>query len=134
MKNILIIKTSSLGDIIHTLPALSDAKKYYPEASFEWVVEDAFQEVPLWHPAVKRIIPVALRRWRKHSWNALKNGEIQTFIKGLRQQKYDAIIDAQGLLKSVSLAVLARGGDRIGFSFRVYFIRNVSLFHGENMR
>ena len=133
MKNILIVKTSSLGDIIHTLPALSDAQKHYPHASFDWVVEDTFQEVPLWHPAVKRIIPVALRRWRKHSWEALKNGEIQTFIKGLRQQKYDAIIDAQGLLKSVPLTILARGGDRIGLSWRSAREGLASLFYQKRV-
>lgn len=133
MKNILIIKTSSLGDIIHTLPALSDAQKYYPDVSFDWVVEDAFQEVPAWHPAVKRIIPVALRRWRKHSWNAIKNGEIQTFIKALRQEKYDAIIDAQGLLKSAALTFLARGGERIGLSWRSAREAVASLFYQKRV-
>ncbi|HXH54287.1 MAG TPA: lipopolysaccharide heptosyltransferase I [Gammaproteobacteria bacterium] len=133
MRNILIVKTSSLGDIIHTLPALSDAKKHYPEVSFDWVVEDAFQEVPAWHPAVKRIIPVALRRWRKNGLDALKNGEIQTFIKGLRQQKYDAIIDAQGLLKSVPLAILARGDHRIGLSWRSAREGLASLFYQKRV-
>ncbi len=133
MKNILIVKTSSLGDIIHTLPALSDAKKYYPEVSFDWVVEDAFQEVPLWHSVVKRIIPVALRRWRKHSWHALRNGEIQTFIKNLRQQKYDAVIDVQGLLKSVPLTILARGTQRIGLSWRSAREGLASLFYQKRV-
>lgn len=133
MKNILIIKTSSLGDIIHTLPALSDAQKYYPDVFFDWVVEDAFQEVPAWHPAVKRIIPVALRRWRKHGWNAIKNSEIQTFIKALRQEKYDAIIDAQGLLKSAALTVLARGGERIGLSWRSAREAVASLFYQKRV-
>lgn len=133
MKNVLIVKTSSLGDIIHTLPALSDAKQYYPDVSFDWVVEDAFQEIPLWHPAVKRIIPVALRRWRKHRWAALKSGEIQTFIKDLRQQKYDAIIDVQGLLKSVVLTTLARGSNRIGLSFNSAREGLASLFYQKRV-
>jgi heptosyltransferase-1 len=132
LRNILIVKTSSLGDIIHTLPALSDAQKHYPQASFDWVVEDVFQEVPAWHPAVKRIIPVALRRWRKDGWDALKNGEIQTFIKSLRQQKYDAIIDVQGLLKSVPLTVLARG-NRIGLSWRSAREGLASLFYQKRV-
>lgn len=133
MKNILIVKTSSLGDIIHTLPALSDATQHYPGVCFDWVVEDAFQEVPLWHPAVRRVIPVALRRWRKHRWAALKSGEIQNFIKDLRQQKYDAIIDVQGLLKSVLLTTLARGGDRIGLSFHSAREGLASLFYQKRV-
>jgi heptosyltransferase-1 len=113
---VLIVKTSSLGDIIHTLPALSDAVRHYPEITFDWVVEEAFQEVPTWHPAVKRIIPVALRRWRKNWFLAWRKGEIQSFIKNLRQEKYDYIIDVQGLLKSTLLAFLSRG-KRIGLSW-----------------
>lgn len=128
-----MIKTSSLGDIIHTLPALSDAKKAYPDLSVDWLVEDAFQEVPAWHPAVKRVIPVALRRWRKHFWRAVKNGEIQTFIKSLRQKKYDAIIDVQGLLKSVLLTILARGDDRIGLSWRSAREGLASLFYQKRI-
>lgn len=130
---VLVIKTSSLGDIIHTLPALSDAQKNIPDISFDWVVEEAFQEVPAWHPAVNRIIPIALRRWRKHSWNVLKNGEIRTFIKTLRQEKYDAIIDAQGLLKSVALTVLARGHERIGLSWQSAREGIASLFYQKRV-
>lgn len=115
---VLIIKTSSLGDVIHTLPALTDAKKQCPDVIFDWVVEESFQEVLSWHPAVNRIIPVALRRWRKHAWAALKNGEILKFIKALRQEQYDLIIDAQGLLKSVVLTRLARGDVRSGLSWQ----------------
>jgi len=125
----LVIKTSSLGDIIHTLPALSDARKAYPNISFDWVVEEPFREVPAWHGAVQRVIPVALRRWRKHGWQALKNGDIQKFIKMLRQEKYDGIIDAQGLLKSAALTVLARGETRIGLSWYSAREHLASLFY-----
>ena len=115
---VLVIKTSSLGDIIHTLPALSDAKLRFPKITFDWVVEESFREVPAWHPAVKRIIPVALRRWRKEKWGIEKKKEIHNFIKTLRQEKYDYIIDAQGLMKSVLLILLSRGTKRIGFSWK----------------
>jgi heptosyltransferase I len=106
---LLIIKTSSLGDVIHTLPALTDALQYYPDLQCDWVVEEAFAEIPAWHPAVKRVIPVALRRWRKHPWQTLKNGSWHQFIQTLRQQHYDKIIDAQGLLKSAVLTYKALG-------------------------
>src|SRR5579872_177737 len=114
---VLVIKTSSLGDIIHALPALTDAKRVYPDITFDWVVENAFKEVPAWHPAVHRVIPVALRRWRKQVGTAFRKGEIRDFLKDLRQDKYDYIIDAQGLLKSVALTLLSRGNLRIGFSW-----------------
>lgn len=106
---VLIIKTSSMGDVIHTLPALTDAQKVYPDIQFDWVVEEAFAEIPAWHPAVKRVIPVALRRWRKHPWQSLKSGEWPTFLRQLRTQKYDYVIDAQGLLKSALISALSRG-------------------------
>ena len=61
----LVVKMSSLGDVIHTLPALTDAAAALPGIQFDWVVEEAFAEIPAWHHAVDRVIPVALRRWRK---------------------------------------------------------------------
>ncbi len=106
---VLIIKTSSLGDLIHTLPALTDAAAAIPGIRFDWVAEESFAEVPGWHPAVERVIPVAIRRWRKawiRSWRA---GEIQALRQDLCQRDYDLIIDAQGLYKSALLACMARG-------------------------
>ena len=66
MRRVLIVKTSSMGDVIHTLPALTDARRAYPDIQFDWVVEEGFAEIPSWHPAVDRVIPVAIRRWRKN--------------------------------------------------------------------
>lgn len=125
----LVIKTSSLGDILHTLPALSDARVQYPEISFDWVVEESFQEVPAWHPAVAKVIPVALRRWRSQGWQLFKNGEIGDFIERLRAEKYDGIIDAQGLLKSAAITRLARGQTRIGYSWHSAREALASLFY-----
>ncbi|MCD8525166.1 MAG: hypothetical protein LRY67_05435 [Gammaproteobacteria bacterium] len=62
---ILIIKTSSLGDIIHTLPALTDAMHAIQGIRFDWVIEERFQIIPTWHPAVDHVFPIALRRWKK---------------------------------------------------------------------
>jgi heptosyltransferase-1 len=106
---ILIVKTSSLGDVIHTLPAVTDAVQKYPDLQCDWVVEEAFAEIPAWHPAIKRVIPVALRRWRKQPWQTWKSGEWHQFEQRLRQQYYDKIIDAQGLLKSAFLTAKAQG-------------------------
>ncbi len=107
--HILVVKTSSLGDVIHTLPALTEARKHYPQLQCDWLVEEAFAEIPSWHPAVKRVIPVALRRWRKRPWQTWQSGEWHQFIQTLTSQQYDKIIDAQGLIKSAFLTYQARG-------------------------
>ena len=108
MMKVLIIKLTSMGDVIHTLPALTDAKKYcQKEITFDFVVEDAFQEIPAWHPDVDRVITVATRRWRKKMWSSRR--EIQTAYQQLKANHYDVIIDAQGLLKSAIIARFAKG-------------------------
>lgn len=100
---VLLVKTSSLGDVIHALPALTDAARAIPGIRFDWVVEEGFAEVPSWHPAVDKVIPVAIRRWRKHIWQTIKSGEWRRFKQSLRASQYDLVIDAQGLVKSALL-------------------------------
>lgn len=114
---VLIVKTSSMGDVIHTLPALTDAGKALSAITFDWVVEENFSEVPRWHPLVKNVIPVALRRWRKNIFTQKARQEWQAFRQRVRATQYDLIIDAQGLLKSAFLALNTRG-KRCGFDFR----------------
>jgi|SRR5579872_75758 len=106
---VLIVKTSSLGDIIHTLPALTDAGKIYPHIRFDWVVEENFAEIPAWHPLVENVIPVAIRRWRKKIFSQQTLHEISQLKQTLRSKKYDLIIDAQGLFKTIWIAWLAKG-------------------------
>ncbi|WP_455926377.1 lipopolysaccharide heptosyltransferase I [Pseudomonas putida] len=100
---VLLIKTSSLGDVIHALPALTDAAHAIPGIRFDWVVEEGFAEIPTWHPAVDKVIPVAIRRWRKNVWETIKTGQWRRFKQTLAERKYDLVIDAQGLLKSALL-------------------------------
>jgi heptosyltransferase-1 len=107
--SVLIIKTSSLGDVLHTLPAVTDASLCKPGIRFDWVVEEAFAEVPAWHAAVDDVIPVALRRWKHRPLQVLYAGEPQAAVRHLRRQHYDHIIDAQGLIKSALIARFARG-------------------------
>jgi len=106
---VLVVKTSSLGDVLHTLPALTDAVQRRPGIRFDWVVEEAFAEVPAWHTAVDDVIPVALRRWKHRPLQVLRAGEPQAAVRQLRRHKYDLVIDAQGLLKSAVIARFARG-------------------------
>lgn len=114
---VLLIKTSSMGDLIHTLPALTDAAKAIPGIIFDWVVEDNFAAIPSWHPNVDRVIPVALRRWRKGPFNKETRAEWQKLRKTLNEESYDLIIDAQGLMKSAFLTFFAKG-TRAGLDFR----------------
>lgn len=103
-----MVKMSSLGDVIHTLPALTDAAAAVGGIRFDWVVEEAFAEIPAWHAAVDRVIPVALRRWRKRPLRDFTGPEWRRARQCLREQKYDAVIDAQGLLKSALITRLVK--------------------------
>lgn len=95
--------------MVHALPALTDAQRALPELRCDWVVEEAFAEIPGWHPTVERVIPVSLRRWRKHPWRAWRSGEWGGFREELREHYYDVVLDAQGLLKSALLSLQAHG-------------------------
>lgn len=106
---ILLIKTSSLGDLVHTLPVVSDITHLFPGARVDWVAEEAFVDIPTLHPAVERVVPVALRRWRKTPWHPATRCEVVAFSKRLRAEKYDVVLDHQGLLKSAMLSCLAHG-------------------------
>ena len=115
---LLLVKTSSLGDVIHNLPVLSDLRAVFPDAQIDWCVEEAFVEIVRLHPAVAEIIPVALRRWRKTlGWRATWQ-EIVAFKKRLSATPYDAILDTQGLIKSGVIARLANGR-RYGYAAEV---------------
>lgn len=109
---ILIIKLSSLGDILHFFPAMSDLRQIFPEAELHWLVEPAFAEVVGWHSAINKVIPVALRAHKKTWW------KIPALLKELRKklhaENYDIVLDAQGLLKSALMARLA-GAPVFGF-------------------
>lgn len=109
VERLLIVKTSSLGDVVHMLPAVSDIQRARPGIMMDWLVEENFAAIPHLHPAVNRVIPVALRRWRRtllqpHVWR-----EFAEFRAMLGRDRYACILDSQGLLKSALLCRLARG-------------------------
>ncbi|OCG26785.1 lipopolysaccharide heptosyltransferase 1 [Gilliamella sp. HK2] len=110
----LIVKTSSMGDVLHTLPALTDAANSLSNITFDWVVEENFTQIPSWHFAVDRVIPVAIRRWRKNWFAKNVRQERHKFIQTLSQQEYDCIIDAQGLIKSAFLITRKAHGIKHG--------------------
>ena len=127
---VLIVKVSSLGDIIHTLPAVTDAKQAHPNLVFDWVVEENFTEVPGWHPAVDRVIPVAIRRWRKSLMKTYLTQEFRAFKRALQGARYDLVIDAQGLIKSGIISRMSRGLT-IGLSNRTVREPLASLFYNK---
>lgn len=109
MPRVLLVKTSSLGDVVHNLPVVSDLVAAMPEATIDWVVEEAFAAIPRLHPRVSRVLPVAVRRWRRAPWRAGVRAEVCGFLDELRGETYDAVIDTQGLLKSAWITRAARG-------------------------
>jgi heptosyltransferase-1 len=109
MASILFIKTSSLGDVVHHMPALTEARKAQPQATFTWLVEEAFAPLVRLHPAVAEVVPVAWRRWRKSLYAPATLGEIAGSLRAIRAPRYDLIVDSQGLLRSAMIARLAHG-------------------------
>jgi heptosyltransferase-1 len=114
---ILFIKTSSLGDVVHNGPAVSDVARHLPGAEIDWVVEEPFAEIAALHGAVRRVIPVAIRRWRAAPFARRTWAEMGAFRRALRERRYERVIDSQGLLKSALVCALARG-ERHGFDRR----------------
>lgn len=109
MKRILLVKTSSMGDIIHNMPLVADIKIRFPDVIIDWVVEEGFAELAALNPLVSEVIPVAMRRWKKALFAKRTWSEFFAFRRRLRQHTYDAIIDTQGLIKSAIICRMANG-------------------------
>ena len=109
MPDILFIKTSSLGDVIHHMPALVDARRHFPQAIIAWVVEEAYAPLLRLHPAINEVFAVASRRWRHALLSPASWREALAFRRQLRAYEYDAVIDSQGLLRTGMIAWSARG-------------------------
>ena len=118
---ILIVKLSSLGDVIHTLPAIVDIKKNHPQAQIDWVVEPAFASLLEGNANIDRVIVCALRMWLKNRLDASSRRMARSFLRELRQTPYDLVIDLQGLSKSALIArcaVLSPSGQRVAMANR----------------
>src|SRR5437016_6017604 len=109
LSDIRFITTSSLGDVIHHMPAVTDARRHRPDARIGWVVEEAFAPLVGLHRAVDSVVPVASRRWRSRMLSPLTWQEVGAFMRAMRAQTHDTVIDAQGLLRSALITALARG-------------------------
>lgn len=113
---ILIVKTSSLGDILHTFPALSYLRDKFPEARIDWVVEKPYIELLERHPLLDSVIAVDTKQWRKSFWKAATRWKIRNATESIREQNYDVVFDLQGNIKSGIITGLARASKKVGFS------------------
>ena len=137
---VLLIKTSSMGDVLHTLVPVQEFAIQRPDLTIDWVVEENFQEIPRWNPQVNEVIPIALRRWRKNLWSPQTGQEVKAFIHRLQSKRYDIILDAQGLIKSACVARLAKGDRRFGLDYRsareplssLLYTDRIRVPHGEH--
>jgi heptosyltransferase-1 len=107
---ILIVKLSSLGDVVHALPVVADILAAHPRSTIDWVVEPAFAPLLRRVRGVAEVIELPLRRWSRSGWrSAAASGDMSAFFRRLRRERYDAVIDLQGLTKSALVSLLARG-------------------------
>lgn len=109
MDSILFVKTSSLGDVVHNMPALTDVRRRWPQARIAWLVEEAFAPLVRLHPGVDEVITVATRHWRTRLWSPAVWRDIGAARRRLKARGFDRIVDAQGLIRSAWLARLPRG-------------------------
>ena len=105
---VLIIKLTSMGDLMHALPALTDAAKQIPNIEFDWVVDENFSEVPLWHPKVKSVITTNHRSWKKNIFSTSLINELKSIKSTLNNTNYHAVIDMQNNLKSAAVSFLVK--------------------------
>ncbi|ABO53917.1 lipopolysaccharide heptosyltransferase I [Burkholderia vietnamiensis] len=114
MKRILIVKVTSLGDVVQTLPVVADLHRAFPGVAVDWAVDESCAEVVRWHPGVSNVLCAPLRRFKK-----LRNGgdfkAISASIGALRAHRYDAVIDLHGVYKSAIISALARAARRVGY-------------------
>ncbi|TWI64226.1 heptosyltransferase-1 [Pseudoduganella lurida] len=117
--NILLVRVSSLGDVLHNLPMVADIRRHFPDANIDWVVEEGYVSLVRLNPGVRHIIPFALRRWRKRLGDKAVRAEIRAFFRQLREVEYDYVFDTQGLLKTgiiMGAARVRKGGKKVGLA------------------
>nr|WP_166642319.1 lipopolysaccharide heptosyltransferase I [Paludibacterium purpuratum] len=131
--NVLIVRTSSMGDLIHTWPAITELVKHYPNLNISWLAEENFADIARLHPAVNQVIPLAWRRWRGRILSPSTWREIRQLKQQLRMMHWDMVIDSQGLLKSAIPARLA-GGPVAGFDWRSIREPVASLLYNKTYR
>jgi heptosyltransferase-1 len=116
---ILLVRVSSLGDVLHNLPLVADILRHHPSAQVDWVVEEGYVSLVRLNPMVNKVIPFALRRWKKGLAQPAVRAELRGFFRDLRAEQYDYVFDTQGLIKTGIIMAAARvrpGGQKIGLA------------------
>ncbi|WP_374582036.1 lipopolysaccharide heptosyltransferase I [Pseudoduganella sp.] len=114
--NILLVRVSSLGDVLHNMPIVADIKRHFPDANIDWVVEEGYVSLVRLNPMVRNILPWGLRRWRKNLRSKEVRNEVGEFFSKLREVQYDYVFDTQGLLKTGVIMGAARGKHKVGLA------------------
>ncbi len=114
---ILIVKSSSMGDVVHALPAAWDIAEHFPDARIDWVAEESFRDIPELSPFVSEVVVTAFRRWQKAPFAAQTRAEVKQLKKRLRAGDYDLVIDMQGLVRTGLVAHWTKARRAAGFSF-----------------
>jgi heptosyltransferase-1 len=116
---ILLVRVSSLGDVLHNLPMVADILRHHPDAQIDWVVEEGYVSLVRLNPHVRKVIPFALRRWKKGLKHKAMRDEVRAFFRDLRAEEYDVVFDTQGLIKTGIIMAAARvrpGGQKVGMA------------------
>ncbi len=114
---ILVVKMSSMGDIVHAQPLVADVLAHMPDARIDWVCEAPFAAIAQMNPGINQVIPIAWRRWRKRLHDPANRAALLEFVRRLRATRYDWVIDCQGLIKSAAVSRLARTAHRAGHAW-----------------
>ncbi|WBS02191.1 lipopolysaccharide heptosyltransferase I [Pseudoduganella sp. SL102] len=117
--NILLVRVSSLGDVLHNMPIVADIRRHFPDANIDWVVEEGYVSLVRLNREVRHVIPFALRRWRKNLRDKAVRAEIGAFFRRVREVEYDYVFDTQGLLKTgviMGAARVVKGGQKVGLA------------------
>jgi len=130
---VLLIKTSSLGDVIHCLPAVSDMARCVPDLTLDWMIEESLAEIARLHPAVTRIIPTRLRRWRRNLFSPETHRGFGEMRRAISAAPYERVIDAQGLIRSAIISRLA-AGPSCGYDRHSVREPPASLFYNRKYR
>jgi heptosyltransferase-1 len=135
-ENILIVKLSAIGDVIHTLPALNAIKRHYPNARITWLVEEAAADLIEGHPALDRVLVSKRKRWLRGLSGPSRVEHIKAagaFLKDLRDTRYDLVLDFQASLKGGILIALTRSSRKIGFGKGLEHQEHSYLFLNEKV-
>jgi heptosyltransferase-1 len=130
---ILFVKLSSLGDVVHHMPAVTEFRAHFPEARIGWAVEEAYAPLVALHPAVSEVFPIALRALRREPFVASRWRGIGLARKALRRERWDRVVDAQGLLKSAWVARMPRANGVSGPGFGSAREGAAALFYSQRI-